>query len=126
MAADAKPSRYPEPQIISPVGLEQIIIFDKIADWQLTGDIINPVYTNYFNTTKAFDNKIDLDDSYWSQYGLSGFSATLKESIDDYALCYTELYLKEPNGSQYMIDMDASTNHTGIADQPIEKLQLPR
>lgn len=108
-----------------PQGLQQIIInpgsVKSLDSW---GEIKDPRYTGFYTVKNTIDNKVD-ENSFWSQYGKSGFNIELyPEALQNYEVCHAEVVVHNPKGAQSTLTINSNQNYTGILDNTTEKVDF--
>jgi hypothetical protein len=94
---------------------EQIIIpKDNIKSLSSYGnyEIVNPDYIKTYNASLLFDNKVG-GDSFWSNWGDSGWKLELNNPIIEKEVCSIEMGVLNPQNNTYTFKMNNSTS-TGI------------
>lgn len=91
--------------VYAQVESKQVIIYpNDIQEIKAYGQYNDPAYTNYYKINNLFDNAISQD-SWWSQYGKSGFSVALKQPIEQ--ICNVDIEVAQtPQNSPFILALN--------------------
>jgi hypothetical protein len=100
---------------------KQILINpNNIANITSYGQYKDPTYTKYYQPENLFDNSLSQN-SWWSQYGKSGFAVNLKQPLQT-PVCNADIEVAQiPQNSSFSLSIGSNKTFNGLLDSNVVK-----